>query len=200
MTTDTTFTDLEDRLRAELPRLADVLVAADLIDGDEVTLPVHRSPRSRRWLVPVAAVAAVVLLLVGVAVALRPGTDHRDQGHVEVGPNPVEGSWAPMATSPLSPREAAVSVWTGTEVIVWGGRVGNMALLDGAAYNPTMDTWRTIQPNSWGHPGAHAVWAGDRMVVLAKNGGAVLRPCHRPLAGAAADRRQRVVHRPGVDR
>ncbi|MGZ4786568.1 MAG: hypothetical protein ACXV5S_12940, partial [Acidimicrobiales bacterium] len=76
----------------------------------------------------------------------------------------------------LSPREAAVAVWTGTEVIVWGGRVGNMALLDGAAYNPATDTWRPIASNSWGHPAAHAVWAGDRMVVLAKNGGAAYEP------------------------
>ena len=69
-----------------------------------------------------------------------------------------------------------MSVWTGTEVIIWGGRIGNMALLDGAAYNPVTDTWRTITPNSWGHPGAHAAWTGTEMVVLAKNGGAAYDP------------------------
>ncbi len=178
MSTDT-FSDLEARLRDDLPRLADELLSVDSDRpalGDARTLEPAGAPRgSRRWLVPVAAIAAAVLVLVGVVVAVRAG-DHRGVGPVDVGPAPVEAGWAPMATSPLSPREAAVSVWTGTEVIIWGGRVGNMALLDGAAYNPATDTWRTITPNSWGHPGAHAVWTGTEMVVLAKNGGAAYDP------------------------
>jgi hypothetical protein len=180
MNTDT-FSDLETRLRSDLPRLADTLMAADVVadplDGDAVRSlePSGSDGHRRRWLVPVMAVAAVLLVLLGVVLALRAGDD-RDARPVDVGPAPVESGWAPMATSPLSAREAAVSVWTGTEVIVWGGRVGLMALSDGAAYNPATDTWRMITPNSWGHPGAHAVWTGTEMIVLAKNGGAAYNP------------------------
>jgi len=178
MSTDTSFADLEARLRDELPRLADELVAldADPVAADEVrVLDLADGGARRRWLVPIAAVAAAVLVLLGVVVAVRVA-DRHDVGPVDVGPAPVEAGWTPMAPSPLSPREAAASVWTGTEVIIWGGRVGDTALLDGAAYNPSTDTWRPIAPNSWGHPAAHAVWTGTEMVVLAKNGGAAYDP------------------------
>ncbi len=180
MSTDT-FAGLEARLRSDLPRLADTLATDDVgagpTDADVVRSlePSSSGGRRRRWLVPTIAVAAVVLVLVGIVLVMR-SSDDRDARPVDVGPAPVESGWAPMATSPLSPREAAVSVWTGTEVIVWGGRLGNTALLDGAAYDPATDTWRTIASNSWGHPGAHAVWTGTEMVVLAKNGGAAYDP------------------------
>ena len=180
MSTDT-FSDIETRLRSELPRLADTLVASGA-DSEVGPDDLHRlepepgdRPGRRRGLIPAIAVAAVVLVLLGLVLAVRRSDDH-DAKPVDVGPAPVEAGWAPMATSPLSPREAAVAVWTGTEVIIWGGRVGNMALLDGAAYNPSTDTWRTIASNSWGHPAAHAVWTGTEMVVLAKNGGAAYDP------------------------
>jgi hypothetical protein len=180
MSTDT-FSDLETRLRSDLPRLADALVGSagepTAAHDDVLRLEPHDDGGHggrRRALVSVLA-AAVVLVLLGVALAIRASGDH-DAKPVDVGPAPVEAGWAPMATSPLSPREAAVSVWTGTEVIVWGGRVGDMALLDGAAYDPATDTWRMITPNTWGHPGAHAVWTGTEMVVLAKNGGAAYDP------------------------
>jgi hypothetical protein len=175
MSTDT-FADLEDRLRTDLPRLADSLMSseaepgADRSSGPAPILLDASSSSRRRWVVSAVAVAAVVLVVVGIVVAVRADDDVARP--VEVGPAPTVGSWSAMAPSPLSPREAAVSVWTGSEVIVWGGRVGDMALLDGAAYDPTTDTWRSITPNSWGHPGGHGAWTGTEMVVLAKNGGA----------------------------
>ena len=65
--------------------------------------------------------------------------------------NPVTDTWRVIAESPLSARRAP-AVWTGTEMIVAagaGGAVpvtgnGEMALSDGAAYDPVSDTWRSI--------------------------------------------------------
>ncbi len=34
--------------------------------------------------------------------------------------------------------------WTGTEVVVFGGSIGESARLDGAAWNPATNRWRTI--------------------------------------------------------
>jgi hypothetical protein len=180
MSADTTFADLEDRLRGDLPRLADSLLSNDAESdeeaGGEVSVPLDsRSTSRRRWFALAAAVATVALLLVAALVAVK-ADDPDDARPVDVGPAPTTGSWSYIAPSPLNPREAAVSVWTGTEDIIWGGRVGIQALLDGAAYNPSTDTWRTITPNSWGHPGSHAAWTGSEMVVLAKNGGAAYDP------------------------
>ena len=71
-------------------------------------------------------------------------------------------------------------MWTGHDVLVWGGYRGNatapLALQSGAAYNPGTNSWRKIAANQWAHPGAHGVWAKDRLFVLAKNGGAQYDP------------------------
>ena len=84
-----------------------------------------------------------------------------------------------LPPSPLGPRAGVAALWTGSEVLVWGGYRGSgipLALQTGAAYDPATGSWRSIADNAWAHPGALATWAGDRMVVLAKNGGAEYTP------------------------
>lgn len=66
-------------------------------------------------------------------------------------------AWRPLASSPLSPRNAAIGAWTGREVLIFGGTTLPLCpvcdyaaapepLLDGSAYDPAADTWRTIAP------------------------------------------------------
>lgn len=66
-------------------------------------------------------------------------------------------AWRPVSTSPLSPRNAAIGAWTGREVLIFGGTTLPLCpvcdyaaapepLLDGAAYDPAADSWRTIAP------------------------------------------------------
>lgn len=47
---------------------------------------------------------------------------------------------------PLSSRVDHSAVWTGDEMIVWGGSVagGAPGFDDGAAYYPTSDSWREL--------------------------------------------------------
>ena len=49
-------------------------------------------------------------------------------------------------------------------------------LQDGAAYNPSTQSWRSLAPNRWAFPSTISAWAGDRYVVLAKNSGATYDP------------------------
>lgn len=84
--------------------------------------------------------------------------------------DPVRDTWREMAPSPLSARAWAAAVWTGTEMLVWGGSStahGSGDLLDGAAYDPAADTWRSIAaaPAGMGRSFASAVWMEGRMVV-----------------------------------
>ena len=95
-------------------------------------------------------------------------------------------SWRTIAASPLGPRAAPVSVWTGSEFIVWSGipatsdmcedRGGGMlcgepAVFDGAAYDPVTDTWRAIADGPVPAAGAptqvipQGVWTGSELVV-----------------------------------
>ena len=88
--------------------------------------------------------------------------------------NPSTNTWRVLATSPLSPRRVR-AVWTGTEMLMAAGSSGGdrqtgnneMALGDGAAYNPTTDTWRSIASGP-GHPGFAPLWTGRQMIMFAK--------------------------------
>lgn len=84
--------------------------------------------------------------------------------------DPAADTWREMAPSPLTARARAAAVWTGTEMLVWGGSStahGADDLLDGAAYDPVADTWRAIAaaPEGMGRSFASAVWTEGRMVV-----------------------------------
>jgi hypothetical protein len=85
------------------------------------------------------------------------------------GYDPASNRWIPMAPAPLKPRVGQVAVWTGREMLVWGGatlKEGNVAFPDGAAYNPATNTWRKIGVAPL-HAGARftAVWSGKLMLV-----------------------------------
>ncbi len=81
--------------------------------------------------------------------------------------NPVTDSWTPMsANNAPSPRYFHTAVWTGSEMIVWGGSNGSY-LGDGARYNPSNDTWTRI--SNVNAPVARylhvAVWSGSEMII-----------------------------------
>ncbi len=78
--------------------------------------------------------------------------------------NPATDTWTALpATGAPSARSGHVAVWTGTEMIVWGGA----ADLSGARYNPSTDTWTattlTGAPPDYVEP--RVLWTGSRMVV-----------------------------------
>lgn len=75
---------------------------------------------------------------------------------------------------PFEPRAAHVAVWTGEEVIIYGGTTGvdlGQPLRSGLAYNPATGAWREITPSPLGQawwPQLKAFWADDRMLVVGK--------------------------------
>lgn len=79
------------------------------------------------------------------------------------------GSWTRLPQAPLAPRGSHTAIWTGTEVIVWGGISANggwTEFADGAAFDPVAGTWRTIAPAPIAGRGGHtAVWTGTEMLV-----------------------------------
>jgi N-acetylneuraminic acid mutarotase len=83
--------------------------------------------------------------------------------------NPGTGSW--IATTRFHApfrRGGHTSVWTGSEMIVWGGSVGGYAPYNtGGRYQPSADSWKatslTSAPN--GYDGNSAVWTGSEMIV-----------------------------------
>lgn len=127
--------------------------------------PWLRVPRAR-WLRVAAAV--VVVAAVASVVAVR-----SEQSDPVVA---TSGTWRTMASGPLAPRTRAAAVWTGSEMLVFGGQGrGGELLSDGAAYDPRTDRWRSIAPNPgagdglWG-AGGLATWTGTEMLLFLSTG------------------------------
>jgi len=85
--------------------------------------------------------------------------------------NPSTDSWvATTTTGAPDGRDSHTAVWTGTEMIVWGGLSGEpfgQPRGDGSRYNPNTDSWTKTRPTNV-HParyGHTAVWTGSEMIV-----------------------------------
>jgi len=76
----------------------------------------------------------------------------------------IDDTWTATAGPPDN-RFDHTAVWTGTEMIIWGG--GFFGMNTGGRYNPSTDTW--IATNTTNAPGARhshtAVWTGTEMIV-----------------------------------
>jgi len=95
--------------------------------------------------------------------------------------DPTTNTWSPISSGADCPagREWQSTVWTGTEMIVWGGGQvvnGDLDTYDnGGRYNPLSDTWTAI-PSSPASPEGRildaAVWTGTEMIVWGGDPGA----------------------------
>ena len=81
--------------------------------------------------------------------------------------NPATGTWRTIAVAPIGSRYGAVAVWTGSEVVVWGGGdPGDRTVSSGAAYDPIGDTWRRISTAPIGLNLASGMWTRREMLVF----------------------------------
>jgi N-acetylneuraminic acid mutarotase len=73
-----------------------------------------------------------------------------------------------------SPRSRHTALWTGAEMIVWGGTGpdGSEGLGDGGRYDPATDSWRPISTTNAPSPrfGHRAIWTGSEMIVWGGRG------------------------------
>src|SRR5439155_13216436 len=93
--------------------------------------------------------------------------------------DPIADTWAPISgVGAPSRRHDHTAVWTGSEMIVWGGyslmfsgafcmNPSTTYYNDGARYNPGTDTWTPV--STTGAPSVRlyhtAVWTGSSMIV-----------------------------------
>ena len=88
--------------------------------------------------------------------------------------DPAADRWRPTSTvgAPVGRRDHT-AVWTGSEMIVWGGISGDALLSSGARYDPRTDTWTPIAVE--GAPSARfghtAVWTGTVMILWGGDSG-----------------------------
>lgn len=76
--------------------------------------------------------------------------------------------------SPFEPRAGHVGVWTGEEVLIYGGVTGSVSvppLTTGLGFDPGEGSWRSLKPSpegvsSW--PTRRAVWTGTEMIIAGR--------------------------------
>jgi len=100
--------------------------------------------------------------------------------------SPATDTWRDLSnTDAPAGRVAPTAVWTGTEMIIWGGRrcTADQGCPDGGAYDPAADTWRRIDSQGIATPRAlhTAAWTGTEMIVFGGED-----PAYADLAAPAA--------------
>ena len=79
----------------------------------------------------------------------------------------ADDMWEPSQSGPPSARWQHTAIWTGNEMIVWGGSDSTGQINTGGRYNPTTDTWiATTTVNAPSRRELHTVvWTGTEMIV-----------------------------------
>lgn len=86
--------------------------------------------------------------------------------------NPNTDQWRSLAPAPLASRFSAQAVWTGTEVVVFGGQDTNDTPFgDGARYNPTTNVWTLLPSSGAPTPGFdhRMAFGGGEVLVIGGN-------------------------------
>jgi N-acetylneuraminic acid mutarotase len=82
--------------------------------------------------------------------------------------NPSTDSWTATSTTDTpEARSGHTAVWTGSEMIVWGGYGAGTYFHTGGRYNPSTDSWTPTSTTNWpiGRRFHTAVWTGSEMIV-----------------------------------
>ena len=79
--------------------------------------------------------------------------------------NPTTRTWRRLPAMP-EPRTDATATWTGSELLVVGGRGPGKQYADGVAYDPASNRWSALPRSPLrGRAGHAAVWTGTQMLI-----------------------------------
>lgn len=125
--------------------------------------------------------------------ALSPSVSSSPEAYATFGPNPTRlvNVTVREHIQPVTRRDEAATVWTGSELLVWGGWIrddkGDSAPAnDGAMYSPADGTWTSIPAAPINGQGeALASWTGSDLFVLRESGGED-EPVEEDVPGLAA--------------
>lgn len=78
---------------------------------------------------------------------------------------PCEDTWTPTYFG-IEARNMHTAIWTGSEMIIWGGYNGGF-FNTGWRYDPSTDTWTPTSKTNvpWARFGHTAIWTGSEMIV-----------------------------------
>jgi len=96
---------------------------------------------------------------------------HKNGGRL----TPATSTWTPLANGSPAPRAGHSMIWTGTELLIWGGTMSTNTNIgfdptfdDGARFNPATGVWTPLPSTNapLGRYGHSAVWTGTEMIIF----------------------------------
>ncbi|MGI9017009.1 MAG: Kelch repeat-containing protein [Euzebya sp.] len=86
--------------------------------------------------------------------------------------DPASDTWRVIADAPVNPRSGHVAVWTGSEMLVFGGSRVFEHHAPAALYNPDTDSWRLsgASPLDRAFGRVAAVWTGEEVLIWSGTG------------------------------
>jgi hypothetical protein len=162
---------LEDNLRTLFTLEAEADQPPPHISVPAAARSARARQRQRRALTigsPVLAAAAVIAVI-ATSVALAGGGERIALPARPAVPSagPASAGWTRLPEAPIAPRSEYTAVWTGKEMIVWGGYSSTAQYGDGAAYDPATRTWTKIAAAPLaGRDLPVTVWTGQDMLIF----------------------------------
>jgi N-acetylneuraminic acid mutarotase len=102
-----------------------------------------------------------------------------------------QGHWSRLPTAPIPGRTGQAAVWTGRQMLIWGGESGYQDAdlrSDGAAYDAATNSWSTLPTGPLsGRSGMAAVWTGQDMFIWGGDDNNSLGSFHAAADGALYD-------------
>ena len=83
---------------------------------------------------------------------------------------PETDRWRKLPKPPAGAGGPSVVVWTGRQMIGWGGGCCDQEFADGAAYAPATNSWRMLPPSPLAGRHAAGVWTGREMIIAGGEG------------------------------
>ncbi len=108
-----------------------------------------------------------------------PATPDTNGREVVLAYNPSTNTWRTLPSSGLTPRQGAVTIWTGHQLVVWGGLNFDFtyAYPDGARLDPLTGTWQRLPAAPVPARGfAGAAWSGRDVLLWGGQTGTSVRP------------------------
>ena len=164
-------------LDAEVERHAaalDVVREPAYLEGDELAGRRRSSAWTSGGVRALAAVAAAVALVAGAALVATGRDASRDDAVTppvasSTGARAGDGEgWSDVPAASMAPRFQHVAESTDRGVLVWGGYGGSDNLSDGAFFDPSSGSWRTLPdaPLAADRGDAVGVWTGSEVVLV----------------------------------
>jgi N-acetylneuraminic acid mutarotase len=139
-------------------------------DVQATTAGAAYDPIARRWR-QLPAIPAPQGRFEGYDSAVWTGTEMIVRGVVNAAFNPTTNRWRPLAQAPEdAPYATSIMVWTGAQVLMWGGGCCDDYGSTGAAYTPATDSWQMLPASPLAGRRTTGAWTGTELVIVGGEG------------------------------